>query len=123
MFIDLSTVVTDPRIAQPFIVYRKSGKWNAGRFEQTETKIPMTGTIGIASDEEIEQIPEGDRVGGEISIHTSKRLYTTRASDDTNNSGTSDEVEWHGDRYKVYSGGDYTFYGYYKAIGQRMVSK
>lgn len=120
--IDLSAVVIDSRIAQSFTVYRKSGKWNAGRFEQSENEVKLTGTISIASDQEIEQIPEGDRVGGEIVIHSNQKIYTTRATDTTNKSGTSDELEWHGDRYKVYSVRDYSDYGYYKAIGIRMVS-
>lgn len=120
--INLSSVVLDPRFAQTFTVYRNNGEYNAGRFEEKETPITMTGTISIASDLEIQQIPEGDRVGGEILIHTNKKIYTTRTDDGTENEGTSDEIEWHGDRYKIYSVSDYSDYGYYKAIGQRMAS-
>lgn len=120
--IDLSLVVLDSRFAQSFTVHRKSGKWNAGRFEQLEIPIVMSGTIGIASDQEINQIPEGDRVGGEILIHTKEKIFITRTDEVEDKSGTSDELEWHGDRYKIYSVSDYSDYGYYKSIGQRMAS-
>lgn len=108
--INLSSVVTDPRFAQSFTIFRKSGEWAAGRFEQSENKINFVGTVSIASAKEIEQIPEGDRVGGEIVIHCTQEIFTTRtgndlnnSSDDSNKCGTSDELLWHGDRYKLYS--------------------
>lgn len=121
--IDLSSVVLDPRFAQSFTVYRKVGAYNAGRFEETEAPIIMTGTISIASEQEIEQIPEGDRVNGGIVIHTKDIIYTTRTNDGTQQEGgTSDELEWCDERYKICSVSNYSYYGYYKAIGQRMAS-
>ena len=118
--IDLSLVVTDPRFAQTFSVYRKIGEWIKGRFEQTEIEIKIVGTISIASAKQIEFIPEGDRIGGEISIHCVKELYTSRNA--PNDSGTADELLWHGERYKIYSVNPYSDYGYFSAIGQRLVS-
>ncbi|OOM73996.1 hypothetical protein CLPUN_42340 [Clostridium puniceum] len=119
--IDLSSAVTDPRFAQTFPVYRKTGKWNAdGDFEQIETEIPMIGTISIASAKQIEFIPEGDRVGGEIAIHCVKELFTSRNA--PNESGTADELLWHEERYKIYSVNPYSDYGYFSAIGQRLAS-
>lgn len=121
--IDLSFVVTDPRFAKPFTVYRKTGEWVKGRFEQIEKEIEMIGTISIASAKQIEFIPEGDRIGGEIAIHCAKELYTSRnAPKDSNDSGTADEVLWHGERYKIYSVNPYSDYGYFSAIGQRLAS-
>lgn len=118
--IDLSSVVTDPRFAKPFPVYRKTGEWIKGRFEQVETEVKMIGTISIASAKQIEFIPEGDRIGGEISIHCAKELFTSRNA--PNNSGTADELLWHGERYKIYSVNPYNDYGYFSAIGQRLAS-
>lgn len=118
--IDLSSAVTDPRFAQPFPVYRKNGEWIKGRFEQVENEIKMIGTISIASAKQIEFIPEGDRIGGEIVIHCVKELYTSRNA--PNESGTADELLWHGERYKIYSVNPYSDYGYFSAIGQRLAS-
>jgi hypothetical protein len=118
--IDLSSAVIDPRFAQTFPVFRKTGDWEKGRFEETETEIKITGTISIASAKQIEFIPEGDRIGGEIAIHTVEPLFTSRDKDNT--SGTADQILWHDERYKIYAVKPYSDYGYYFAIGQRLDS-
>ena len=125
--IDLSSVVIDARFAQTFTVERYTeGKWEAGRWVQTPTKIQIMGTISIANAKQIEFIPEGDRIGGEIAIHTTQILYNSRSADETQTpikeAGLSDEIEWHGDRYKIYQVNEYSDYGYYFAIGQRKAS-
>ena len=53
--IDLSSIVTDPRFAQPFTVYRTTGDWAAnGEFEISDPEeIELTGTISIASAKQI----------------------------------------------------------------------
>ena len=122
--IDLSSIVTDSRFAQTFTVYRTTGDWVGARFvENEEVEITMTGTISIANARQIEFIPEGDRVGGEISIHTNSPLYCSRNYIDSSNNpvhSNADELLWHDERYKVYQVNEYSDYGYYFAIGQRM---
>lgn len=118
--IDLSSIVVDPRFAQTFTVKRFSGAWNAGRWEQNSINITMTGTISIASAKQIEFIPEGARIGGEITIHTTVPLYNSRNGTDTTEGGTSDIIVWHGEDYKIYQVNEYSDYGYYFAIAQRM---
>ena len=124
--IDLSSIVTDPRFAQSFTVYRKTGDWVGARFKETEEKeITTIGTISIASAKQIEFIPEGDRVGGEISIHTTVPLYCSRNYIDSNGNtihSNADEILWHGERYKIYQVNEYSDYGYYFAIGQRKLT-
>ncbi|MBX4266541.1 hypothetical protein [Clostridium estertheticum] len=117
--------VVNGRNSQPFIVYRKSGSWVAGRWVQTEEPIPLTGTITVAKEKDLQQVPEGDRVGGEIAVYCTKALYTTRAADDPITStkpGTSDEVLWQGERYRLFTLSPYMDYGYYKGVGIRMAS-
>lgn len=125
--INVARAVNDPRFSQNFKVFRKSGEWIKGRFEETEKKISMVGVIAPSKPKEIEMIPEGDRVGGEITIYTTRKLFTTHSledkeNQDENNEGTSDQIEWQGERYKLYSVNDYSQYGYYQAIGMRLVS-
>jgi hypothetical protein len=124
--IDLSSVVTDSRFAQSFKVYRTNGDWVGARFLENEPEeIIMTGTISIANAKQIEFIPEGDRVGGEIAIHTTEPLYCSRNSTDSSGNEESyiaDEIEWHGERYKIYQVSEYSDYGYYFAIGQRKLT-
>lgn len=124
--INVAHAVNDPRFSQSFKVFRKSGEWIKGRFVEEEKEISFTGVITPSKPKEIEMIPEGDRVGGEITIHTTRKLYTTHSIQDEESAndfeGTSDEIEWQGERYKLYQVNDYSQYGYYSAIGMRLVS-
>ncbi|MFV3013563.1 hypothetical protein ACLD43_17580 [Clostridium botulinum] len=122
--IDVSRVLNDPRVSQSFIIFRKSGKWDKGRFVQEEVEINMSGVISIAKSKDIEMIPEGDRVGGELAIYSTQKIFTTRKGDmsQQKDSGTSDELLWNEERYKIYSASPYSDYGYYKAIAMRKAS-
>ena len=124
--INVAHAINDPRFSQKFKVFRKSGEWVKGRFIESEKEISMIGVITPSKPKEIEMIPEGDRVGGEITIHTTRKLYITRSidasEDNGENQGTSDIIEWQGERYKLYQVNDYSQYGYYSAIGMRLVS-
>lgn len=112
--INLSRVITDPRFSQTFKVIRKESDFVNGRFTQKQEKeLNFKGVIKPASPKVIEMIPEGDRVGGEISISTLKELFIT------GNQGTSDEVFWNNTRYKVYSVSPYKDFGFYRAIAIR----
>lgn len=119
--IDVSRVLNDPRVSQSFIIFRKSGKWDKGRFVQEEDEINMSGVISVAKPKDIEMIPEGDRVGGELAIYSTQKIFTTRKGDisQQKDSGTSDELLWNEERYKIYSVSPYSDYGYYKAIAMR----
>lgn len=111
------------RNAQPFIVYRKLGSWVSARWVETENEIPLTGTITIAKEKDLQQVPEADRIGGEIAIYTTQALYVTHAAKDPVTgveAGTSDEVLWQGDRYRIFNSNPYTDYGYNKCIGIRI---
>lgn len=121
--INLSRVITDPRMAQkqPFTVWRKSTTWQRGRPVSTELPISIDGIITPANPRDLQQVPEGDRVGGEITILTIQPIYVTRSDDD--DQGTSDEVEWDGDRYRVFNVFPWKDYGFYHGIGIRMISK
>lgn len=118
--IDISEIVSDPLFAQSFIVYRKSGTWLRGRFTQTEAPINFYGTIEVNNPKDIMQVPEGDRLTGLISIHTEQPIFTTRNNGDQSGVGSSDEVVYKGERYKVVNVSDWDDFGYYKAIAVRM---
>lgn len=121
--INLSRVITDPRIAQkkPFTVYRKSGDWQGGRWVQAETPISMQGIITPATAKDITQVPEGDRTGGELTILTLEPVYVTHLDD--NFKGTSDEILWNNERYRVFNVFPWNEFGFYHAIAIRMISK
>lgn len=117
--IDMSDVILDPMFATNFIVYRQSGKFVKGRYEVTETDIKVYGTIVPSSSEDIEQVPEADRVTGMITIYSKQKLFITHLEDD-GTSGNSDQVLWHGERYKIISCAPWGDFGFYKSIASRM---
>jgi len=119
MMINVGRIVNG-RNTQSFTVYRKSGAWASGRWPQTEATILLSGVISVAKEKDLIQVPEGDRTGGAIVIHTTQVLYITYAANGPANGGTSDEVLWQGDRYRLLSVAPYVDYGYYKSIGVRM---
>lgn len=118
MRINVSKVIRNPRFSQQFSVYRKSGEWISGRFVQTETEIKMTGVVTAPNPNEIMQIPEADRVSGTMCFHSAQELFETRSNDDEK--GTSDEIVWQDNRYKVSRVIPWVDYGYWKAFGVRM---
>lgn len=108
--IDVSELITDSDFAQTYKVYRKTGSFAAGRWEQTETEIEFYGPVQPASDKEIIQVPEGDRSSEIMVFYSLNEIYTT------NTGGTSDELEWRSNRYRVDKVERFGDNGYYKAL-------
>jgi hypothetical protein len=117
--INVGRIVNSRNFAQPggFTVYRQTGDWVAGRWVPSpEKKILMQGTVTALNPNDLEQVPEGDRVTGMMNFYSQQPMYTTRAE------GTSDQIEWQGDRYRIMSVQPWQDFGYFKATGVRMVS-
>lgn len=124
--INVSRVINSRNFAQPggFTVYRQTGGWAAGRWvAEPEAPIQMQGTVTVANSQDLVQVPEGDRVTGLMCFYSQQPIFTTRAADDPNKGGTSDEIVWKGERYRVSSVVPWGDFGYYKAFGVRMVSE
>lgn len=84
-----------------------------GRPRSTEKEILRSGVIAAATTKDLLQVPEGDRVKEIIAVYDTEEL---RVSNET---GTSDEVLWHGERYRLFQL-PCKGYGYYKALAERM---
>jgi len=112
--INVSEVITDPDFAQSFLVHRRTGKWVNGRWQENMTDITLLGVITVADPKTLEQLPEGDRVIGLMCFYATVPIFTT------NEQGTSDQIEWRGERYRVKQVFPYGDYGYYKAVAERM---
>ncbi|MFC3768365.1 hypothetical protein [Paenibacillus sp. GCM10012303] len=121
--INVGRVVNSRNFAQPggFTVFRQTGAWSGGRWvSQPEVAIIMQGTVTVATQEDLEQVPEGDRVTGMMSFYSQQMIYRTRSEDDQDPGGTSDEIFWRGERYRVAAVLPWLDFGYCKAIGARM---
>lgn len=114
--INVGSVVMDKDFAQSYTVHRKSGTWVDGRWIPSEVSLPYFGTIVVASQEDLLQIPEGDRVTGTMMFFSVKPLNRTGKT------GTSDEITWRGVRYRLSAVVPWADFGFYQAFGVRMVS-
>jgi hypothetical protein len=121
--INVGRIVNSRNFAQSsgFTVYRQTGTWVAGRWVPDELIIRMQGTVTAMNPKDLTQVPEGDRVTGIMCFYSQQQIYTTRAAG-TDPGGTSDEIVWQGERYRVSSVVPWSDFGYYKAFGVRMVS-
>lgn len=116
--IDVSRVLNSPQLQQNYKVFRQSGKWIAGYFVEGEDELNFSGVVTVAKTKDLEQLPEGDRVKGVMCFYSTQKLNATR--NDENDKGTSDQIEWRGERYRVIQISPHIDYGYYKAFAVRM---
>lgn len=120
--IDVSRVINNPKLAQLYTVHRKvEGQWTLGQgYKQNEIDLILYGPITPINTKDLQQIPEGDRVVGIMAFYSTEPIFVTRDSS-VDGTGTSDEIEWKNERYRIMSLAPYNDYGYMKAFGVRMV--
>ena len=110
---DLSDVVFDSEMGEDFQIIRTTGSFGAGGWiPDTPCDIPAFGIIAVAGDEDLRQVPEGDRAEGSLVIFSQTRLFETLAS----KSATSDKVMWHGSLYRVQGRGPWSEWGFQNAL-------
>lgn len=117
--INVSRVIKNSKFAQSFIVNRQTGAWASGRWVPKDPiLITMYGVVTAAGTKDIIQIPEGDRTSQIMVFHSTQELFVTH--NEVGFEGTSDQIDWRGNKYrlnKVLQWGDF---GYYKAFGVSM---
>ena len=116
--LDVSPVLGNPDLVQTFMVFRSSGQFALGGWqENTPTQIPMQGVVTIADTETLEMMPEGDRVTGAMTFYSTSEVFRTH---NDSQAGTSDYIQWRGQNYRVMHVWPYADYGYWKALAVRM---
>lgn len=115
---DVSMITIDESVgAQPFTIIRYGGEWHEGKFIESTERISMFGNIQPATNNQIDQVPEGDRTSGMISIWTTAALFLANQEQPNRK---SDEIEWMGNRYKVVSLMPWNQFGFNVATLARM---
>lgn len=113
---DLSQAVTDPDMAEPFIVVRSTGAFVAGGWKANPPQnIQGYGVISIASGADLDMVPEGDRIKESIVIHTTQELLL----DNEPAKQMCDNVIWQGTTYRVYAANNFSNRNYWKALACR----
>ena len=118
--ISLTRVANSVAFAQEFTVNRSTGTFQQGGYVQTTTPIPFWGIIQPASNQDLAQVPEGDRVTGMMGFISEQRMYRTYVDGET--SGIGDTITWPpnvGVTYKVVAVVPWLQFGFWKAIASR----
>lgn len=115
MPLDFSEIANDPDLGESVCITRTRGAFGAGGWvTQAVETIMLFGVLTIASDNALEQVPEGDRVKGSLQFITVGPIYETRPG------AISDKATWHGEKYRVQSVGPWVDNNFYSAIMVRM---
>ena len=120
--LNLAHIIKNPIFNQIFAVHRKLAHWESGRLVQTEINLTFSGIVVNANPKELFQSPNGDRIAGEMNFYTNEELYTTHVYNypDINASGTSDEIDWKGNRYRILNINNFSDYGFYRTVTMYM---
>ncbi|MEX3929746.1 hypothetical protein AB4Y36_38045 [Paraburkholderia sp. BR10936] len=106
---NLADVVLDPEWVGEWPIHRRSGHYDAGgHWVETLTPGTITAAIHPASDDAMAMLPEGERYLEGIKVYA---LEPVRQGD---------QIEWHGDRWRVARLQDYSDYGFYDATATRL---
>lgn len=116
--LSVGELITDPDFAQPYSVLRSTGVFALGGFISNTTLLSFYGVITVAQDQDLDTLPEGDRITGSMLFYANGPIYTTIVG--ANSEGLSDVIAWRGQNYRIAKVFPYVDYGYYKAIGVRM---
>jgi hypothetical protein len=97
--IDVSEILNDPDLCEPFTALRSTdGTWQAGVFVQTPIEVALYGPVQVADANTLQQVPEADRAVGARVFWSVSPIYETHAGDTP---GTSDLLIHCGTKYKV----------------------
>lgn len=118
MSFELQDVVNDPDLAEPFIIERSSGgQFVSGGWSEDTTEISVFGVVTVATEKQLESLPEADRVHGIRAFFLQCPIYVTSEE----RGGTSDILVWNGVNYRVLQVAQFQNRGgFYCALAARM---
>jgi hypothetical protein len=120
--IDLSRVVAGNLLTESYTIQRSTGFFGPGGSSSVSTSIPGFGVVSVASDQDLQMVPEGDRVTGAMVFHSQERIYETQV-DANGKQRISDKILWNFQLYRVLTVGPYPNRGFWRAIGVRMAGQ
>lgn len=75
---DLSFVVDDGVLSDPWEIERSTGSWKQGGWVTVPSLIPGWGVISVATADDVEMVPEGDPISGAMVFHSQERPFLTQ---------------------------------------------
>ena len=129
---DLAFVVDDGVLSESYTIQRSTGSFQLGGWTTTSVNIPGWGVVSVASEEDLNMIPEADQVTGAMVFHSQQRIYITQldtesgdpnggASDSTDpTQRVSDIIDWGYTKWRVLECWPYPNRNFWKAIAVRL---
>ena len=112
-------IIHDPELGQPWVLLRSyGGSWELGGWQEAERKeIPVFSVVSSAEDEELDLVPEGDRISGAMVFYHTEPIYLSIP--EPGGPSVSDFIRWNDKEYKVVRvlPGPY---GYWRAFAVRV---
>lgn len=112
--IDVLELIKDNDFATSYIVHRKIGAWEKGRFYvKEEQSFPYIGVVQPATEKELEQLDVGDRQKLVMKFLCAypEKLFVTQQNEQEER--FSDVIEYLGKKYKVIKVKDWQYSGGY----------
>ena len=118
---DLSFVVNDGVLSESYQIERTTGTFGLGGLVLSSTIISGWGVVSVATQKDLEMIPEGDRPSGAMVFHSEQIIYITyETNTQTNSQYISDVMDWGGLRWRVLSVWPYPNRNFWKAVAVRL---
>lgn len=119
MPIYVGDITMDIDMAQAYQVQRSQANFALGGMQSILTTLAQYGTVSVATEKELNQVPEADRVSGAMVFWSTEPIYLTHGDGVP---GLSDVLIFQGQNFRVFKVWPYDpIGGYYKAMAARMV--
>jgi hypothetical protein len=115
---DLSHAVTSPMLADRkcWTIIRSTGYFGAGGWVNNTQELKACGTANVATERDLQQVPEGDRPTAAMIFASRTEMLTTHTGQFE---GVSDTIVWREQQWRVLRVGPYPQRGFYTAIAVR----
>jgi hypothetical protein len=117
---DLSFVIDDGVLSESWVIVRSTGVFIQGGWVTTETQVPGYGVVSVATPEDMDEIPEADRVTGMMVFHSQPRIYATQFDPADQVQRVADKMLWTFQLWRVLHVFPYPNRNYWKAFAVRM---
>lgn len=109
----LTELLHDKDFCTTFEIISIEGRFNEGVFNQEFVKKQVIGIARPSSADDLDILPEGDRMKGNMSFYTTEPLVFAPKT-------ATLQIQWHNRRYKIVHCENFIENGFFKAIGQLM---
>lgn len=115
----VADVVNDPDFAESYTILRsQDGSWQQGKWVDAQVTLAGYGVVQPATNQDLDMVPEGDRVSGAFLFHSSSPLYETQVNP---SNAISDILVWQGQQFRILAVQQWQDYGYWQALAVRML--